>query len=163
MAMSKSKFKISPGTWIERTMFESKAYFALTGCAPQLLTVFLGKRRFETAGRKGKEQRTCVNADSLTFSYIEAKQKYGISKPRFTRGIENLLAKGFIKVIHAGGGFQKDKSVYGLSGEWVFWRPGAVFGKREKDFLQRGFCKPKKSFSTHEGVPIHAHESVPIQ
>ena len=117
--MSKERgYKSSIGTFVERELFESKAFLALKGAAPQVLILFLGKRWFEKIGRKGKEKRYCLNCDSLSFTYIEAEKKFGITKSRFSRAIDELLAKGFITIKHAGGGYQQDKSVYALSDNW---------------------------------------------
>ena len=138
------KFKLSPGTWLEREMFESQAYLALRGFAPQLLTLLLGKRQFEKTEKKGKERRFCINCDSLTLTYIELEKRYGISKPRTSRGFDELFAKGFTRYKHRGGGYQQDKSIYELIEKWRLWKPGVVFEKREKDNAQRGFCKPKR-------------------
>lgn len=136
-----------PGTWLEREMFHSPAYFALTGCAPQLLTVFMGKRDFERLPvKKGRNNLVCINCQELTFTYIEAEKSYGITKSRFIKGIDNLLAKGFISIVHHGGGYQQDKTVYALSDRWKRWRPSIVFEVRPKVTITRGFCR-KKQFS----------------
>ena len=139
-----AKSKAPPGTWIEREMFESKAFLALRGFAPQLLILFLAKRKIKTHGKPGKQKRVCINHDSLHFTYIEAKEKYGFSKPRFTRAIEDLLRKGFITIIHQGGGYQQDKTVYGLSNNWLIWMPGATLETRPKSNVKRGYCEPKR-------------------
>ena len=94
--------------------------------------------------QKGKDKTVVVNKDSISFSYIEAKKKYVISQPRFTRGIDELLAKGFITRKHNGGGRKQDKAIYGLSDKYMLWNPGTVFEEREKDLTERGFRKPKK-------------------
>jgi hypothetical protein len=156
------KTKLGPGTWVERDLFESKAYLSLKGFAPQLLILFLAKRQFQKHGRKGKEKRICVNHDSILFTFIEAKEKYGITKSRFSRAIDELLAKGFITIVHHGGGFKQDKSIYALSDKWMLWQPGTVFETRKKVKVQRGFCQPKTKV-TLENVPIHSHENVPIR
>lgn len=135
--------KFPPGTWIERDLFISKAYISLKGVAPQLLTLILGKRKFETQGRKGKQKRICVNGDCLSFTYIEGLE-YGITKPRFTKAINELLAKGFITIIHQGGAYRQDKSLYGLCEKWQIWKPGIVFEKRKPDTIKRGFQGAKK-------------------
>ena len=157
------KTKFQPGTWIEREMFESKAYINLNGFAPQLLTLFLAKRQFEYVGRKGKEKRVCVNCDQLAFTYIEAEKKYGVSKPRFSRALSELLAKGFITLAYHGGTYKQDKSLYGLSDRYMLWQPGTVFETRKKRKVTRGYCKPKKTEVANESVPIHSNESVPIR
>jgi len=138
------KTKAPPGTWIEREMIESKAFIALQGFAPQLLILFLAKRDIRNLGKTGKQKRVCVNCDSLHFTYIEAKKKYGVSKPRFTRAIEDLLRKGFITIIHQGGGYKQDKTVYGLSDSWCIWIPGTAMEVRPKSKIKRGYCEPKK-------------------
>jgi hypothetical protein len=97
--MTKKK-KASPGTWVEKELWESKAYCSLKGFAPQLLLFFFGKRQFQTHGRTGKQTRICVNCDKINLTYVEMK-KYGISQPRLTRAIDQLLEKGFISVVFA--------------------------------------------------------------
>ena len=129
---------------VDRVMFESKAFMALTGIAPQLWITVLGKRRFFQFGRKGKKKWSCTNRDDINITYIEYFNKFGITQPRLTRAIEQLLAKGFITIIHPGGGHRHDKAIYGLSDKYLTWKPGMVIEKREKESVQRGFCKPNR-------------------
>jgi len=139
----KWRTKEAPGTYIHRDLYQSKAYIALKGVAPQLLTLMMGKRRFENVGGK----KVCVNVDYIPFTYIEAKKEYGITQPRLTRGIDELLAKGFITVKHQGGAYKQDKTIYGFSENWRWWHPGTVLEKRPKDICQRGFRKPRKNLA----------------
>jgi hypothetical protein len=155
----KSRKRTSGGTFVERELFESKAFLALKGAAPQVLVLFLGKRWFEKIGRKGKEKRVCTNCSELVFTYIEAEKKYKVTKSRFSRAIDDLLAKGFISVEHKGGGYQKDKSVYALSDQWRIWEPGEVIEKRKKENVQRGYCKTRRANTTSKIVHIHSHEN----
>jgi len=127
------------GTYIEKEMYESEAFLSLTGIAPQLLILFLGKRFIVTRRSKKKKIRECLNCDNIVFTYIEAKEKYGITMRRFTKARDELLAKGFIKRKNPGGGFKKDKAVYALSNQWCLWHSGMVFVKREKITIQKGF------------------------
>jgi hypothetical protein len=157
-----SKYKSPPGTWFEREMFESQAFISLKGFAPQLLVLFLSKRQFQKHGRKGKEKKVCINCDSIPFTYIDAQKKYGVTKSRFSRAIDELLAKGFITIVHTGGGYKQDKTIYALSNAWIHWRSGVVIETRKKETVKRGFCVPKTKV-TRESVPIHSHENVPIQ
>ena len=148
------KHKFQPGTWIEREMFESKTFISLRGFAPQLLILILGKRQFIMHKNKsGKEKRVCTNCDSINFTYIEAKKRYGVEKKRLTRAIEQLLQKGFLRVVHQGGGYKQDKSIYALSDNWLFWQPGTVFETRNKSNISRGYCNPKKTNSTVGNAP----------
>ena len=132
--------KEAAGTYIHREVYESKAFLALSGAAPQILIIIFGKRNFQ--GVDGK--KTCTNCDNLSFTYIEAQKKYGITQPRFTRAIDELLVKGFITVKHPGGAYQQDKTIYALSDQWKIWIPGKVFEQRVKDICRRGYRKPKK-------------------
>ena len=152
MGKNKGKFK-GGGAWIPRDLYTSRAYLSLSGFAPQLLILFYGKRDMKQV----KGRWVCKNASRLTMTYAElenifdrckgeplgSKQK-GVTRPRIIRAISDLLAKGFIEIIHQGGAFQKDKSIYALSENWRIWSPGAVFNTRKKDTRTRGFRKPQK-------------------
>ena len=176
MARSKKRKKKAPsGTWFEREMFTSRAYLELTGFASQLLVLFLAKRDID-------KERKVRNKNSITMTYIELENFYqrreanlkgsrqyeksnlpkGISRPRITRAIEKLLAHGFIKIVHRGGAYHQDKTIYALTDDWRLWRPGMVIRKREPDTRKRGYNSKKKTNLAHETVPIHAHETVPI-
>jgi hypothetical protein len=140
------KYKVPPGTWVEREMFESKAFLSLRGFAPQLLILILGKRQFTRYKMKsGKEKRVCTNCDSLNFTYSEAQKEYNISIPRLNRAFNELLNKGFIIVIHQGGGYKKDKSIYALSDNWIIWQPGTKFKIQANADVKRGFQKSAKN------------------
>ena len=136
---------MAKGTYIEANILESQAYLSLSGIAPQVLSLFYLKKQYEKVGGKknGKQKRVCINGNSLSLTYIEAKEKYGITQPRLTRAIDDLLAKGFLICIHQGGAYQQDKSIFGLSENWRLWRPGMVFETRKKETVKRGFRKPK--------------------
>lgn len=128
-------------------MFQSKAFLALGGFAPQLLILVLAKRQFEKRGRRGKEKWVLVNGDKINITYPEFKNRYRITQPRLTRAIDQLLAKGFLSIIRPGGTFRQDKAVFALSDNWVIWQPGMTFESRERESIIRGFCRPKKQNS----------------
>jgi hypothetical protein len=74
----------------------------------------------------------------------------GVSKTRFSRAIAELLAKGFITLVHHGGTYKQDKSVYGLSGKWLLWHPGVVFEEREKRKVTRGYLTVFNAANTED-------------
>jgi hypothetical protein len=126
-----------------------------------LLILFFGKRDWN-----GK---VFTNTQKLTMPYIELenifnkgkrnqfdvlKKKDGISSARIKRGIEELLAKGFIKIVHQGGAYKQDKSIYALSENWRIWHKGAVFEERPIDKRTRGYRKPKLKVTSENGA-IH--------
>ena len=128
------------GTFIEKDIIKSKAYLNLGGIAPQLLTMVLYKRRMSEikVGKGRKKQWICTNGDSLNITYPEMR-RYGITQPRLTRAIDQLLEKGFISLIHQGGGIKGDKSTYALSDKYRLWQPGICFETRPREYVQRGF------------------------
>jgi hypothetical protein len=134
---------IGEGTWVERDLFESHAFIALGGVAPQILIYILGKRKFTGTGKT----KICLNGKGIKLTYIELK-KLGITQPRATRGFDELLAKGFIKIEHHGGRCQKDQSVYSLSNQYLLWEKGKVFSARP-DGLKKGFQNGKKKQFQH--------------
>lgn len=137
-----SKPKKSKVIVIGRDLINSKAFLSLKGVSPQLLMLFLARRRLEKHGRRGKKKWVCVNASEIIFTYSEAKRRFGISNARFTRGIDDLIAKGFIDIVHPGGCYKHEKSVYGISDRWrLFGGPGFVCIQRPKDPVQRGYRK----------------------
>jgi len=144
MAYKKKKPKLPPGTWLERDLFQSKAFLSLRGFAPQLLILLLGKRQREyRQDRKGVKEFTWVNLNNITLTYKELFEKHGVTIPRATRAFNGLLAKGFIEIKHLGGAYQQDKNVYALTTEWASWIPGTVVRYRDPD-VKRGFQGKKK-------------------
>ena len=143
MAYRKRKPKLPPGTWVERRLMRSKAFLSLKGFAPQLLILFLAKRDRQTfLDGDGVKIKAWVNLDNLQLTYKEL-EGLGITKPRISRGLDELLAKGFLEIRHAGGGYKRDCSIYALTDKWTFWTPGAVFSQREKD-AKRGYQRTRK-------------------
>lgn len=112
--------KSQSGVCIERDICESPAYFALSGVGSQLLTIFI------IANCSSGQDRSC------TLSYTEARDKFGLTRPRFTRGIDDLLAKGFISILHPGGFGKQDMVLYTLSDNWRGWEPGITFEARSR-------------------------------
>ena len=160
----KGKFK--RGTWIEQDMAMSRAYLSLGGFAPQLLILFLMKRDID-------KKHNCLNANSITMTYAELENihnrgkrpkkdqaKDGITKTWILRAIEELMAKGFIKIVHRGGTYKQDKSIYALTDNWKYWQKGMVIFKREIDIRHRGYRKAKLPESVREENSNLTHEKV---
>ncbi len=145
--------KMPSGTWILRELYTSYAFITLKGAAPQVLILFLGKRDMRRAKFGKRTEWVCVNRDHIHLTYIEA-QRFRITKARFSRALDELLGKGFIEVVHKGGAWQKDVSVYALSDGWKSWKRGSVLNARVKERVKRGFCKPRQRNSAAKVVPI---------
>lgn len=158
--MARKKGKLKSGTWVERDLFTSRAFWALRGAAPQLLIMFLGKRDMM---KDGNGSYSAKNARNITMTYLELENLWteksggkvdGIERKRIIRSNDELLAKGFIEIVHQGGAYQQDKTIYALSENWRFWREGTVFNKRTKETRQRGYVN-KKQNQRAELPPIH--------
>ena len=128
------------GTFFETEMYTSKAWLSLNNMGKILLVLFLGKRDIRSVkNHKGIKTKACLNCDNLTMTYKELEgAPFFFTRPRIIRGIDDLLAKGFVKVIHLGGCYQKDKTVYALIDDWLLWKPGAEIRKRQHD-VKRGY------------------------
>ena len=141
------------GTFLDSSLFLSPAYLSLghrgtsptvSSCSVQILTMFLGKRQFGKVGRKGEKGKPVrVDDNRFTLTYKELESR-GISQTRATRAFDELLAKGFIEIVHQGGCYDKDKTIYGLADDYTLWRPGhPPIRVRVRD-VKRGFQKMPK-------------------
>jgi hypothetical protein len=148
------------GTFIKTSLVLSKAVLSLgkKGTAPtvsaasekMLLMLYL-KRKFSHLKHKdGKEWvRTDDNKFSLTYKELEA---HGIPQAMATRGFDEMLAKGLIKIAHQGGAYDKDKTLYSLVDDYKRWRPGdPPIRTRPKD-IKRGYQGKNKNNARQRGA-----------
>lgn len=138
------------GTFIETKMFLSSAFVSLgqpKSCefvatvSVQLLICFLGKRQFANAkDKKGNKKKVRVDENRFAFTYKELTgPPLNLTQPRATRGLDELLAKGFIERVDPGGAYDRHKALYALVDDWQYWKPGdPPLRRREKD-VKRGF------------------------
>ncbi len=97
-------------------------------------------------GRSGKERWDIINNGEIEFTYIEAKEKYGISYGAFRNAIDELREKGFIDIAATGMGVHKVKTLYSISDRWkLYGTPEYEPPKpRPKKPINRGFQKGNK-------------------
>jgi hypothetical protein len=132
------------GKWtrIDTKMFTSKTFLSLSATSVKILILFLGKRRliFPKDRKGSKGVMVCENCNELTMTYKELEDKpFNLTRPRITRAIDELLAKGFVSIVDPGGTYKKHKAVYALSDLWHQWKPGTKpFNTRVRD-VKRGF------------------------
>jgi hypothetical protein len=149
------------GTFVKSNLFLSPAFLSLgqkgtapvvSTCSAQVLILFLGKRQFVWNKIKKDFVQVDDNRFNMTYKELESLQKSRkdgketplISQARATRAFDELLAKGFIKVIDPGGTFEKHKAVYALDDAYKGWRPGdPPIYKRKKD-VRRGYQDPNR-------------------
>jgi hypothetical protein len=148
--------------WFERALIESKAFLALkTAATHKVLSFFFTKRQCEQIGRKGKENWIIKNNGQIEFTYLEAQNKYGISRDKFGTAIDDLIDKGFIDIAASGQGIYKVKSLYSISNRWRNYdTPDYEQPKPRPKSVNRGFqkgtqygrncCKEKKTTVTEQ-------------
>ena len=100
--------------------------------APQVYTLFRTKCQISKRyGTHGRHQRTITNNGEIEFTYLEAEKKYGISKDRFARALDQLIDRGLIDVKSSGMGVHKVKTWYAISERWI-------------DYGTPAFCEAKR-------------------
>ena len=108
--------------WIPKALIRSQAFRALrTPTAHLVLAAFWIKRQMVNVGRSGKKRWAIANNDEITFTYAEAKRKWGISANAFRNAIDELRAKGFLDIAESGAGLYKSTNKYRLSDRWRFY------------------------------------------
>ena len=138
----------SKNIWIEREMILPSAFHTLNGRAMEVLLLFLYRRQWNQASRKGKWYTT--NNGEIVFPYKEAKKRFKIPKSSFARAIDNLIEYGFIDIAHLGGGLIGDCTKYSISNRWRNYDTNRfVQKKRPKD--TRGFGFTAKNWEEKTG------------
>ncbi len=104
--------------YVEQRMVKSKAWLSLNGTAKDMFLIFLTKRQMVKSGRRGKRTFDVANNGRIVFTYDEGKEQYGINAARFARGLDNLVANGFIDITEQGGGVKGYTTKYAISERW---------------------------------------------
>ena len=146
---------------VDKMLVSSRAFLNLTGIAPQVYLLFLKRRRLVKLGRKGKEKWVIENNGKIVFPYAEALNKFGFTRPRFLRAIDQLVENGFIDIAHTGGGMMKDMSKYSISERWKdYGTKDFIHKRRPKDTRGLGFKKKEPLNIGNEGVTRISNASV---
>ena len=147
---------------IDADLVLSPAFLQLTGAAPKVYLLFLRRRRMVKLGRKGKEKWIIENNGEIVFPYAEAKEKFGITPPRFQRALDQLVEHGFIDIVHSGGGMLRDISKYSISERWLSYGTDSFIPQyRQKDTRGLGFKKKGALKVGNENVAKTSNTSVP--
>jgi hypothetical protein len=133
-------FPKNGGSWFLRSIYQSPAYCKLSSNGKTVLIAALDARQFDKfKDRKtGKKKRVLTNGDAIRLPYRMLMQTYFLNMAGCTRGIDDCLSKGFLRIVHVGGGGKGDMTVYALSEDYLRWAPGVVFHHRP-EVVRRGF------------------------
>lgn len=100
------------------------------------------RRQMEKRGRTGKESWSVSNNGAIVFTYAEAERKFGLTRARFSRALNQLIELGFINIAHHGGGLMGDCTLYSISDRWRHYGTDQfVFKSRPKDTRKLGFTE----------------------
>ena len=147
--------------FIDSDLVSSKVFHCLTGAATHVYLLFLKRRQMKKSGRKGKERWVISNNGEIVFPYAEAKEKFGITPPRFQRALDQLVEHGFIDIVHSGGGMLRDISKYSISSRWMDYGTSKFIEKqRPKDTRGLGFKKKGALKVGNENVAKTSNTSV---
>ena len=136
----------SGGIYIERELYQSLAFLSLGKNAIKVLFALLDNRKKEPPGKatdkKGNKRKPkFTNLNNLIIPYGTLEKVYRISRSNIPTAIDELLAKGFLRIIYHGGAYKHDMSIYGLSDNYLLWQ------KDSKPFEIR----PKQSKRGYQG------------
>ena len=94
---------------LDKLMVQSPVWLSLSGTAIKVFQLFRCKCQFaKKSKRPGKHSEglmeRLLNNGEIEFTYLEAKNKYGFTFPRFSRAIGELVEKGFLDITATGMG-----------------------------------------------------------
>jgi hypothetical protein len=124
-------------TYFETDLAVSKAWLSLNGTCKSILALCLLKRKMRFL-KKGDKIPTLLQKDfTMTYKELEAPP-LEFHPEQIRRCLKTLLARGFIKIVHQGGVYKKDRSIYEYCDKWIMWKPGMDFSSKKK-VVHRGF------------------------
>jgi len=104
---------------LKQHFVKSAVWLSLSGTAKGVYLIFRTKCVIDKVNYKSKRNEVViVNNGEIVFTYAEAVEKYGISRSRFKRAIDELIAKGFIDIAATGMGVHKVTTYYAISERW---------------------------------------------
>ena len=122
-----AKYKEGGFYW-ERELYQSEAFLSLNKNAIKVLIALLDNRMRESQSqakdKKGNKRKPkFINLDRLKIPYGTLEKVYKINRSSIPKAIDELLAKGFIKISYHGGACKHDMSTYAWSDNYLFWKP----------------------------------------
>jgi hypothetical protein len=135
------------GIFIYRTMLLSVAFLSLNNSGKTMLLALLNVRKRESyKDRKTKKTVHVLDGNNLEMTYVTLKKVWGLNQQAVSRAIDDLLAKGFIKIVHQGGLGEHDKARYSLVDDYQQWTSKTpAIRIRERD-VRRGYQGKENGF-----------------
>lgn len=135
-------------------VFRSDAFRALRPASRDILILLYFEVEMKKSKNRGKSDRVITNRREIKLPYEEIKGALYYSKKTIWEAFQQLLAHGFIEVIHQGGGAKGDTNVYGITEDWRHWKPGMVF--RTMQTSGKIGWQDREKISSTVGNPDHS-------
>ena len=138
------KYKAGGFYW-GRELYQSESFLSLGKNSIKVLIALMDNRQrekpSEAKDKKGRKRKPkFINLDRLEVPYGTLEKVYKMNRSSIPSAIDELLAKGFIKISYHGGACKHDKNRYALSDNYLLWTPKSlpfeVRPKREKHGYQ---------------------------
>ena len=131
---------------LKPAMITSPAWWSLSGTAIKVFLILRTKwvmRPAQTKRGRRSHDYVPINNGQLTFTYREAKTRYGITAPRFDRALTELVRTGFVDVSEPGSGLYRMTTKFAISERWrLYDTPDFVEAERPKAAIRGcGFTK----------------------
>ena len=122
-------------------LVHSQAFQNLNTPGHRILAYVRIKLIIKNIGSKKKPNFACINKNEVQILYADlAKKPWSMANAVVTRGIDELLHKGFMKVIEQGGRAKGHASIYGLTEDYLKWKKGDHPVNIRRPYCKRGFC-----------------------
>lgn len=156
LSQKQIKKQLSRNGYGRHTHFEidlavSLAWLTLNGTCKSILVLCLQKRRLRFI-KKGAKVPTLLKEEfTMTYKELEAPP-FNFHREQIRRAFKVLIQRGFIEVVHQGGAYQKDKTIYKYSEKWRLWQPDRDYPLKKSD-AKRGYqAQGLGAVSTHKIV-----------
>ena len=134
---------MSDDKWVSQSLLESFAFRSLSRKSLLVLSRFWIKtKKVKVKQYKAKATWEISNNGDIEFTYAEAKNRLGLSGRSFTRAIDELIAKGFLKINEYGNVYNRKKTLYWIDDRWHrYGRDNFEKSKRKKATRHLGVLK----------------------
>ena len=103
------------GTWLKKEIACSDAFMDMKDIGKVLYMYFSLRQPIH---KKGKNEWVITENADISFTYSDAEKDCRISQKRFTRGMDELINHGFVRLEYQGGGTKGNFSNYRMSQMW---------------------------------------------
>lgn len=150
--------------FIAKELINSRAWLDLSGIAKDIYLLLCCRRKSAKTNHSRRGKYVIPKDQKIKFPYEQAGSEFHMTRPRFSRGIDDLYGHGFINISYETLG-NKAISLYDFADDWKSWgTPEFKRKPREKiDQHGRGFAyywKQQKKNVSNENVTGAGNKNV---